>query len=580
MLILSSYSLLDKLKFKSIVIMIFKLYNNLYMETEVSIMKKIAEYKDLAYKAMDDLDIMKIDKSQISIFLCQYYEYLRISLEFQSVEELKLLPEEQKHGYMFMHRSKIYAAHEALGLLMYSIMDNKGDRSCEEYSFEELLEIVEDAMALAIEHRYWLSINKHVGISYAEGEIKVNSAGEEYIQYSFKNEEIGYFEIVNDFLLQDLIEHKGNKQYPSRPEYDPNESIEFRIIKMRHYFKKVLDVEFNLPDEYRIGPYKIKEIKEIWNFILIKMDIEYYNNLIKMSEANPLFPTLIELDYKIYPFEICDRETVKKFLDDFTYKGPNLKKDTKGKTIYSSFETEPILKNEGRYIISPSFIMDYHIGRNTNSTLNRIYNDQASIDADQKEGIFVEELVESLKGYNNLMFKQGIPIQSPEETNIDLVIYDKNTKTMLAMEIKWLNEPGTPVEIRSKDEDLKKGLNTQLLKYKKGIEKNKQNIMGQYFSQNSTYNALHLFVLTRGSIGSGKIDRSKYGYEIINNRMLLKALKESEGDLISAVKKLQNRYYLPKKDEHFIIVNENPRNMKDIKYVSPGYRQIKEYSLD
>ncbi|MED2984206.1 hypothetical protein CN899_27460 [Bacillus thuringiensis] len=543
-------------------------------------MKKITEYKNLAYKAIDDLDIMKLDKSQASIFLCQYYEYFRISLEFQSFEEIKLLPEEKKHGYMFMHRSKIYAAHEAVGLLMYSIMDNKGERNCEEHSFEELLEMVEDAMALAIEHRYWLSINKHVGISYAEGEMKVNSAGEEYIQYSFKNEEIGYFEIVNDFLLQDLIEYKGKKQYPSRPEFNPNEPIEFRKIKMRHYFKKVLDVEFNLPDEYRIGPYKIKEIKEIWNFILIKMDIEYFSNLIKMSNADPLFPTLIELDYKIYPFEICDRETVKKFIDDFSYKGPNVKKDTKGKIIYSSFETEPILKNEGRYIISPSFIMDYHIGRNTNSTLNRIYNDQASIDADQKEGIFVEELIESLKGYDNLMFKQGIPIQSPEETNIDLVIFDKNTKTMLAMEIKWLNEPGTPVEIKSKDEDLRKGLNTQLLKYKKGIEKNKQNIMSQYFNPKSTYHALHLFVLTRGSIGSGKIDRSKYGYEIINNRMLLKALTESEGDLISAVKKLQNREYLPKKDEHFIIVNENPRNMKDIKYVSPGYRQIKEYSLD
>jgi hypothetical protein len=296
-----------------------------------------------------------------------------------------------------------------------------------------------------------------------------------------------------------------------------------------------VEFDFDFPDDYKVGPYTINQIKEVWYKVIREAwwgDRE--NQILKSSSKN--YPNVYDLKIEKWNFDTVDRETTFKIINDLTFTGKR-----KGKQRYTMPITEPIFElKDGRKIISPRLILNNQPARNILSSLNRIYGDDASNDADMKEIIFIDELSKITKGYDNLLVCHSVPV---EGTNVDFGIYDKNTKAISLFEIKWFVEPVTAVEIKSKDIEIKKGLHEQLPKYKEALIKNIEDFTKKAFDQTLEVKDSFFFVLTRVSIGSGLIPKS--AYLTINIRMLKKALFESKGNLLEASKRLNNKEYYP-----------------------------------
>ncbi|WP_025025719.1 hypothetical protein [Caldalkalibacillus mannanilyticus] len=136
-----------------------------------------------------------------------------------------------------------------------------------------------------------------------------------------------------------------------------------------------------------------------------------------------------------------------------------------------------------------------------------------------------------------------------EGTDIDYGIYDKESHSLILFEMKWFVEPVTSVEIKSKDQEISKGLHVQLPKYKEVVENNIKDFTLKAFHRELEVKKISYFVLTRVSIGSGLIEPSPF--TVVNIRMFKKALFDAKGQLNVAAENLQNGSYYPKINEEF-----------------------------
>lgn len=407
------------------------------------------------------------------------------------------------------------------------------------------------------------------------GTVLSDKEGEECIRLIYQNPEIAYYEAVNAQILSDFNWTK-RINYESPEELGVKRFNPWTFIKIRQNANKWVNADFSLPNDFQIGPYRIREIKEVWAYVITKAYIEYYTNIGKE------LPTLMELNYKDWRFTYTKMDIGDKLINDLTYKGEKTKKNAKGRFIYTTLLTEPILEINGKKLISPTLILNYQASRNIISTLNRIYEGHpefdSSIHSDRKEGIFTSEIKDSLSEFKNFKFSSGIGITKPEKTDVDFLIYDTKPMTLACFELKWLNEPVTAVEINNKDKELEKGISIQLPNYQLGIENNIDEFMLKAFGEVLEVKEIYYLVSTKGTIGSGNLNREKY--QIINQRMLLKAIFDNKGDLLKAIEMLNRNNYLPKKGEHFELVSDIKTTVGNVTILTEGHRILKPYSLN
>jgi hypothetical protein len=548
-----------------------------YLETDS--IKSISDIESIVDQNISDLKIYGYDRNNVILFLCQLFERRVKKLKKINGVLREIIPLElsdYRLNVSVTTNEKILDEHEALSLLIREVI--KRDESqvqLDSLDFETINKIGNEAFEKAIEQIKAESLYPSMYRGLFSGTVISSKKGEECILFSYKNEQIAFYEAVNGQIINDYNLDKRLK-YKSPEELGIKKFTPWTFINIRYNAKEWMDIDFNFPNDYRIGKYKIREIKEVWSYVITKAYIEYYSNLGKG------YPTLMELNYKDIKYKYASKEIAENLINDLTYRGDKNKKNSNGKFIYSTLLTEPILEIEGKKLIVPSLILNYQASRNIISTLNRIYEgDQqydSSIDADRKESIFINDLKESLLAYPNLISSSGINIVIPVKTDVDFIIYDINTKTLVCFELKWLNEPVTAVEILNKDKELEKGISVQLPNYELGIHHNIEEFMTKAFQNNYEVSEVHNFVLTKGTIGSGNINRGKY--HIINQRMLEKALHNSSGNLLITVDLLKRNELLPKLDKHFKLVSDIKLNVGNVSILTDGYSIIEPYSLN
>lgn len=96
---------------------------------------------------------------------------------------------------------------------------------------------------------------------------------------------------------------------------------------------------FNLTDQFKNGPYQIKDIKRIWNKVLIEAWYKEYDNKILLEKSIFNYLELSDLrvdDFKIE--ELGDMKTIN-LLNDLTYTGK-----TKRNQKYSTTRTFSIFQ--------------------------------------------------------------------------------------------------------------------------------------------------------------------------------------------------------------------------------------------
>jgi hypothetical protein len=440
-------------------------------------------------------------------------------------------------------RERIYDLQESLALILEWLYRYSDSTCTQTTSGQKYFSMLEEAFDLAYQF-----LNLEISVkSTSQGLMKevLKEPENKTIYIEFSSPDVAYFEAVNEILLTNYNYQKFIKM----PNFSVREIASIGIyaattIKNRMHRK--LDIEFELPDEYIIGPYSIKQIKEIWAVVMTKAFMEMMENL-KRRKYTPTLMALLEMEK--FRYKYSSSVEVNGLLNDLTYVGNYQKKNTKGKPIYSNFLTEPIVNVNGKKLISPSIILNYQVSRNILSTLNRIYGDDSH---KQKGEQFTKELLAHIESYPDLLYAQEVPIKKPTQTDVDFALFDRRTETLLFFEIKWFNEPVTPVEIKSKDDELEKATTKQLPNCYKGKLHNPtefiQKAFGVKLSDPTTLN-LQGYVLTRLTVGSGNINRNNF--EVINHNMLLKALKDCNGELPVVKELLNKRAYYPLENADF-----------------------------
>ncbi|MFC5559438.1 hypothetical protein ACFPN4_10100 [Ureibacillus thermophilus] len=367
------------------------------------------------------------------------------------------------------------------------------------------------------------------------------------VEFFYQNEEIQFFEHVNHLLLTDYLQQKSFKF---------NELIrkgrkKGRYINAAFIAKSIVETEFELPDDYSVLGFTIGQLKEFWTHVIREAENVnhrnrvYFKELVKAGKATTLEEInglkILEIDINKWKLRSLSKEQAMQLLDILSYNGQK-----KLNSIYSSLISEPIIKlPDNRYIVIPSSLAFYQAERYTLQVFDRFISyyqnkgEKVHTDDYKREDIFVNKLN---RLFANFKYKNDtIKISN---SNIDYLVYDENSKTLICFEIKWMIEPLTPTEIKNKDATLRKALEIQLPSYKKEIEENTLEILKKAFGHdfNDIPDNYYYFVLTNISIGSGLLDRSKF--KIINFRMLQKAVRESSENLFNASQILQEDTYI------------------------------------
>lgn len=496
------------------------------------------------------LEVIKYNRDEAIVVALQLFE-----LKLSKLKNLNNI-------HPIWKRERIYDLQESLALIIEWIY-RYGNSQCKQTtSGQKNFSMLEEAFDLANDYLILESSIK----STSHGLMKEvhNELVNDTIHIEFVSPEVAYFEAVNEIILTNNNYQKFYKM--------PNINLE-KMLSLGVYagttvksrMQQKLDIEFELPDDYAIGPYSIKQIKEIWSYVMTKAYMQIMENA-KARKHTPKLMQLLEMDK--FHYKYSSTYNVNKLLNDLTYIGNYQKMNLKGNHIYSNFLTEPIVEIGEKKLISPSIILNYQVSRNILSALNRLYGDNSH---KQKGEQFTRELVKHIKNYPNLLIANDVPIKKPNQTDVDFALFDQRTETLLIFEIKWFNEPVTPIEIKSKDAEIEKATTKQIPNCYKGILHDPKDFIHKSFNiKLSDPNNLKLqgYVLTRCTVGSGNIDRNKL--EVINYHMLLSALKDCDGDLLSVKDLLNKRAYYPIQGKDFSFSSSKNRIGEYI-IVSDGY---------
>ena len=133
------------------------------------------------------------------------------------------------------------------------------------------------------------------------------------------------------------------------------------------------------------------------------------------------------------------------------------------------------------------------------------------------------------------------------DTDIDLAIIDRKSKTCLCVEIKWFIEPAEIREVQRKSEELAKGVE-QARKISKAFHENDDRLMS-LLSINQSYD----FLATVGSVNFIGNHRVQHPDVPITKLWHLASEIQKRGRLDEVFEWLRSRSYLPSKDHDYKI---------------------------
>jgi len=536
--------------------------------------KRIREIEKQIDEAILNLPIYNINRDRALRLVASIYESFEMSLGltiFLSNDNPNVISDAQKKS-----QTMIYALSTAVEHLMRKCPTTDGEVMSAQPIIDSCIELLDKANM----YRYVEENFKGIRPGILVPTLIEDTSDNIVIDFQPADEKIDKYEIINQLLIEEnsklfrdrmnIIQNVLLKRYPKLTTKKLTESFYSQLAKCQ------VDLLFNFPNELHLAGYKVSEIKQVWFQLLYKAYIKGHENRnrcwpILYRDGELLEEQLPDLLFiSTEEFSYMKRDVVESLLDDLTYG------NMKGSQRFGSLITEPIIKlTDGSRFVSPTFVVHNLAGRNVNATLNRIYAGRVNKDTVVKEEFYVQEIEAIMKLFPTL--KGGGPTQLPGSLpDVDYSIYDPKSMTLLALEMKWITEPVTAQEIVSRDEDLAKGLHQQLNGYETGITADLDLFMKNSFGQNYPVQHIDYLVLTKVSIGSGKIHNDTN--QIINVRMLKKALYDADENLYKAIEFIKSGRYLPQENVHYKkILNEY--SFAGVNFITHGKQVLEPFSL-
>ncbi|ALB48005.1 hypothetical protein [Clostridium beijerinckii] len=335
--------------------------------------------------------------------------------------------------------------------------------------------------------------------------------------------------------------------------YEITQDIWENVYKLTQY---ILEDISELPEEWKFKSFSLKEYKEFWMALLTLSFIHSLSCMSSTAKGGGLNSCVIiktyeELEKIFLSRTNLSKERIRIIIDLITY-NPNLKN---GDILW-----QPLIKlSTLEYAISPSLIMTSSYERNIISLINKVDQKSYSKISSTKEEIMTCEMREKLKEYTNLKLAFHRPLPDPLP-DMDIVLYDTITKTLITGELKWLIATDSIQEVCARDEDIKKGIE-QVKLIKEYISNDLPDTLNRAF-ENRNYEVESAFscVITRNNVGTSENGEN---IPIINEDSFFSLLEKHKGNLKQVVIDIKQKEYYPVLNNDYKVVKN------DIKYA--GY---------
>jgi hypothetical protein len=254
-------------------------------------------------------------------------------------------------------------------------------------------------------------------------------------------------------LFSDLFQTARPGGLQRKFRYKPSPKL---IEELRPDYVERLDANFRHPDTFQLSGYSLREFKEFYTAVLILCAIHEYICYPWKDEGQPIpLSSLVMVRSRAQwiaklsevadlPTEVCGR-----ILADLTLDPAN-----RSFTSLCIHPFVPLGHHGDNLAVAPQFPLasaaDENILRSFSYTFPALFSAQNT----QKEDAMRAQIVAADAPYH-IAFSIPLPDGS---TNIDVLIEDGASSTVLMAELKWIRKPAKPLERLSREEDLLKGI--------------------------------------------------------------------------------------------------------------------------
>jgi len=244
---------------------------------------------------------------------------------------------------------------------------------------------------------------------------------------------------------------------------------------IEEYLKIQLSKQYTLNDSWSLGPYLISDFRSVW-IQLCKLSLfrsfAFLESVKKYGDYDPGYNNILcrinktELTQFISKYTKLNGSVISEILSDLTY-DPNIR--------FIDIIQEPLVEmNKNDICFSPSMILGSLIDRNLQVLLNKLPHRQKAYDVLKtfKEDLQIERIGSELTK-REYQYRPKVILKEDHRliSEIDLLIWDKNTEGILIAQLKWFYGADSVQEVFNHD-----------AQYSEGIQKTKISI--EYLKRN------------------------------------------------------------------------------------------------
>jgi hypothetical protein len=254
-------------------------------------------------------------------------------------------------------------------------------------------------------------------------------------------------------LFSDLFQQARPAGLQKKFHYEPSDEL---IEALRPEYQERLDTSFRHPDAFQLNGYSLAEFKSVYVGLLILSAIHEYICYPWDKQGQPIPESSLVMVKKRFQWinKLNSISGVPRTTCDAIVRELTLRPENRSFTSLCITPFVPLDSRDDNLAVAPQFPLTSAVDENALRQFSYTYPALFSGQNTQKE-----ESMRNLLRSANPGYKVDFSIPLPDgSTEIDVLIEDEATSTVVLAELKWLRKPYKPLERMEREKDLEKGI--------------------------------------------------------------------------------------------------------------------------
>ena len=254
-------------------------------------------------------------------------------------------------------------------------------------------------------------------------------------------------------LFNDLFQQARHAGLQKKFQYEPSREL---VEALRPEYQERLDANFRHPDSFQLNTYSLAEFKAVYIGLLILSAIHEYICYPWDKQGQPIPESSLGMvkSRSQWISRLSSISGVPKNICDTIVKDLTLRPENRSFTSLCITPFVPLDSRDDALAVAPQFPLTSAVDENALRQFSYTYPALFSAQNTQKEERMRSQLRAANPGY-----KVDFSIPVPDgSTEIDVLIEDETTSTVVLGELKWLRKPYKPLERLEREKDLEKGI--------------------------------------------------------------------------------------------------------------------------